>query len=179
MNNNIKKICVLATALATSLVLCARPGPGGGPGGPGRGPSGPRRAPMHRGGGPIRGGAPIHGGGGGGHHHHNHHHHGGTGAAIGAGILGGIIGAAIHDAVTPEPAVVETAPVVQPVVVTPAQQVVVTPTPAVTTGHYETRVQSVWVPDRYVDQTTPQGTTIRVFQAGHYEQQSTQEWVTP
>ena len=72
---------------------------------------------------------------------------------------------------TPEPAVVETTPVVQPVVVTP--------TPAVTTGHYETRVQNVWVPDRYVDQTTPQGTTIRVFQAGHYEQQSTQVWVTP
>lgn len=153
MNNNIKKICVLTLALATSFALCARPGPGRGFGGPHRPP------PMHHGG----------------HHHHHHHHHGGY--AIGAGILGaGLVASAIYDATHPRPVIVESAPVV----VTPAvQPVVVTPAPVVTTGHYETQVQNVWVEGRYIDQTTPQGTIVRVWQPGHYEQQSTQVWVSP
>ena len=161
MNNNIRKICVLTLALATSLALCARPGPGRGPGGPGRGGFGGPRGP-----------APMHHGG---HHHHHHHHHGGV--AIGAGILGaGLVASAIYDATHPRTVVVESAPVV----VTPAvQPVVVTPAPVVTTGHYETQVQNVWVEGRYIDQTTPQGTIVRVWQPGHYEQQSTQVWVSP
>ena len=163
MNNNIRKICVLTLALATSLALCARPGPGRGPGGPGRGGFGGPRGP-----------APMHHGG---HHHHHHHHHRGTGVAIGAGILGaGLVASAIYDATHPRTVVVESAPVV----VTPAvQPVVVTPAPVVTTGHYETQVQNVWVEGRYIDQTTPQGTIVRVWQPGHYEQQSTQVWVSP
>ena len=67
-----------------------------------------------------------------------------------------------------------------PVVVAPQPQVVVqTPPPVVATGHYETRVQNVWVEGRYVDQTTPQGAIVRTWQPGHYEQQQTQVWVTP
>ena len=159
MNNNIKRFFVLTMALSVSLALCARPGPGGGP-----------RGGFH--GGP-RGGAPMHHGG----HHHHHHHHRGTGFAVGAGILGaGLVASAIYDATHPRPVIVESAPVV----VTPAvQPVVVTPAPVVTTGHYETHVQNVWVEGRYIDQTTPQGTIVRVWQPGHYEQQSTQVWVSP
>ena len=115
---------------------------------------------------------------------HHHHHHRGTGFAIGAGILGaGLLASTIYDATHPRPYVVEPAPVVvtpAPVVVAPQPQVVVqTPPPAVVTGHYETRVQNVWVEGRYIDQTTPQGTIVRTWQPGHYEQQQTQVWVTP
>ena len=115
--------------------------------------------------------------------HHHHHHHHGTGFAIGAGILGaGLLASTIYDATHPAP-VVAPAPVVvtpAPVVVAPQPQVVVqTPPPAVVTGHYETRVQNVWVEGRYVDQTTPQGAVVRTWQPGHYEQQQTQVWVTP
>ena len=117
------------------------------------------------------------------HHHPHHHHHGGAGLAIGAGVLGaGLLASAIYDATHPRPYVAP-APVVvtpAPVVVAPQPQVVVqTPAPVVTTGHYETRVQNVWVEGRYIDQTTPQGTIVRTWQPGHYEQQQTQVWVTP
>ena len=115
--------------------------------------------------------------------HHHHHHHRGTGFAIGAGILGaGLLASTIYDATHPRPYVAP-APVVvtpAPVVVAPQPQVVVqTPPPVVATGHYETRVQNVWVEGRYVDQTTPQGAVVRTWQPGHYEQQQTQVWVTP
>ena len=118
--------------------------------------------------------------------HHHHHHHRGTGFAIGAGILGaGLLASTIYDAThpVPPPAVVAPAPVVvtpAPVVVAPQPQVVVqTPPPVVATGHYETRVQNVWVEGRYIDQSTPQGSVVRTWQPGHYEQQQTQVWVTP
>ena len=114
---------------------------------------------------------------------HHHHHHHGTGFAIGAGILGaGLLASTTYDATHPRPYVAP-APVVvtpAPVVVAPQPQVVVqTPPPVVATGHYETRVQNVWVEGRYVDQTTPQGAVVRTWQPGHYEQQQTQVWVTP
>ena len=114
---------------------------------------------------------------------HHHHHHHGTGFAIGAGILGaGLLASSIYDATHPRPYVAP-APVVvtpAPVVVAPQPQVVVqTPPPVVATGHYETRVQNVWVEGRYIDQTTPQGAVVRTWQPGHYEQQQTQVWVTP
>ena len=118
--------------------------------------------------------------------HHHHHHHGGhhhhrhsKAWGIGAGILGaGLIASTIYNATHPTPVVVA-----QPTVVTPAP-VVVTPAPVVVqqpvaTGHYETRVQNVWVEGRYIDQQTPQGATVRTWQPGHYEQQQTQVWVTP
>ena len=113
----------------------------------------------------------------------HHHHHHGTGFAIGAGILGaGLLASTIYDATHPRPYVAP-APVVvtpAPVVVAPQPQVVVqTPPPVVATGHYETRMQNVWVEGRYIDQTTPQGAVVRTWQPGHYEQQQTQVWVTP
>ena len=117
---------------------------------------------------------------------HHHHHHHSTGFAIGAGILGaGLLASTIYDAThpVPPPPVVAPAPVVvtpAPVVVAPQPQVIVqTPAPVVSTGHYETRVQNVWVEGRYIDQTTPQGAVVRTWQPGHYEQQQTQVWVTP
>ena len=105
-------------------------------------------------------------------YHHHHHHHG---AAVAAGILGArLLGAAGADADTrPDPAVVR-----PPVVVAPQPQVVVqTPPPVVATGHYETRVQNVWVEGRYIDQVAANGAVIRTWQPGHYEQQTTQVWV--
>ena len=108
--------------------------------------------------------------------HHHHHHHG---AAVGAGILGaGILGAAIIEAATrPDTVVVQ-----QPVVAAPAPVIVQQPTvvaapTVVTTGHYETRVQNVWVEGRYIDQVTANGAVVRTWQPGHYEQQTTQVWV--
>ena len=108
--------------------------------------------------------------------HHHHHHHSKT-HAIGAGILGaGLIASTIYNATRPSTVVVT-----QPAVVTPAP-VVVAPAPVVVqqpvaTGHYETRVQNVWVEGRYVDQVGANGVVVRVWQPGHYEQRSTQVWV--
>ena len=89
-----------------------------------------------------------------------------------------MIGGALYDAVTypryygygyggvvvaPTPTVVTTPPVVvqqQPVVVQqPAPVVVQQPV-----------AQNVWVEGRYVDQVQANGTVIRVWQPGHYEQ---------
>ena len=110
--------------------------------------------------------------------HHHHHHHHSKAHAIGAGVLGaGLIASTIYNATRPSTVVVT-----QPAVVTPAP-VVVAPAPVVVqqpvaTGHYETRVQNVWVEGRYVDQVV-NGVVQRVWQPGHYEQQQTQVWVTP
>ena len=116
---------------------------------------------------------------------HHHHHKHSKALGIGAGILGaGLIASTIYDATRPapvvvaQPAVVAPAPVVvapAPVVVTPAPVVVQQP---VATGHYETRVEKVWVEGRYVDQVV-NGVVQRVWQPGHYEERQTQVWVTP
>ena len=117
------------------------------------------RGPVHRG--PIP--PPIYSS-----HHHHHHHHG-SGGAIAAGIVGGaLLGGLVASAVsTPAPAVVTPAPVVvqQPVVVTPAPVVVQQPV-------YQT--QNVWVEGRYVDTVQPNGTVLRTWQPGHYEQRTIQ-----
>ncbi len=114
----------------------------------------------------------------------HHHHHHSRGFAVGAGILGaGLLASTIYDATHPRPVVVAPQPVYvqqptviqQPVVV--QQQPVVVQQPVVQTGHYETRVQNVWVEGRYIDQQTPNGAIVRTWQPGHYEQQSTQVWV--
>ena len=110
--------------------------------------------------------------------HHHHHHHHSKAHAVGAGILGaGIIASTIYNATRPSTVVVT-----QPTVVTPAP-VVVAPAPVVVqqpvaTGHYETRIQTVWVEGRYGDQGV-NGVVQRVWQPGHYEKQQTQVWVTP
>lgn len=80
-----------------------------------------------------------------------------------SGLVGGLVGGAIASAIAePAPVVVQQpAPVVvqQPVV----QQVVQQPV---------TQVQSVWVEGQYVNQLQPDGSTVRVWNPGHYEQRS-------
>jgi len=121
-------------------------------------------------------------------YHHHHHHHRGTGFAIGAGILGaGLLASAVYDATHPRPYVVPAAPVVvtpppQVVVQQPAPVVVQQPAPVIVqqpAPRYETRMQNVWVEGQYIDQQTPQGTVVRTWQPGHYEQRPTQVLVTP
>ncbi len=103
--------------------------------------------------------------------HGGHHlrHHGG----IAAGIIGGaIVGGLLYDALRPAPVVVSQPTVVvpQPVVVQPpvvVQQPVIVQQPAQPVY----QVQNVWVAGRYVDQVQSNGTVVRVWQPGHYEQQ--------
>ena len=119
----------------------------------------------------------------GGFHHgppprHHHHHHGATAIGVGAGILGaGILASTIYDATHPRPVVVAPAPVVTPAPVVVQQPVVVQPTVVQPVGHYETRVQNVWVEGRYIDQPGANGVLVRTWQPGHYEQQTTQVYV--
>ena len=146
-----KKIIALAVALAAASTLFARPGPGG-------------FRPGHGGFRPVP--VPV------GHHHH-HHHSGGAIAAgvVGGAILGGLVASAVSTpapvVVTPAPTVVTPAPVVvqQPVVVQSAPVVVQQPV-------YQT--QNVWVEGRYVDTVQPNGTVLRTWQPGHYEQRTIQ-----
>lgn len=123
-------------------------------------------------GGYHHGGYRHHGG-----YHHSHHHGGYWGRGgrhFWPGFVGGVVGGIVYDAVTtypretvvvhPTPTVVTTPVVVQPAptVVQPTQ-VVVQPPPV-------TQTRNVWVEGRYVDQVQANGTVIRVWQPGHYEQ---------
>ena len=147
-----KKILMFSLVCVAALCVSARPGP-------------------------MRGPGPI-----GGHHHHHHHHRGGAAFGIGAGILGaGLVASTIYEATHPRPVVVAPAPVITPAPVVVAQPAVVASAPVVVqqpVGHYETRVQNVWVEGRYIDQSY-NGVIQRVWQPGHYEQQQTQVWVAP
>ena len=104
---------------------------------------------------------------GGGYHHHHHcgWSAGDFWAGAGVGLVGGLIGAAVYDAVRPTPprVVVQPQPVVvqQPVVVPAQQPVVQQVAPQAAT--------SVWVEGRYIDQVQPNGSTVRVWSPGHYE----------
>jgi len=120
-----------------------------------------------------------------------HHHHGGSAWGRGGrnfwpgfvgGVVGGVLSGGIHrpppppryyystPVVTPAPVVVTTPVVAAPVVATPVVTTpVVTPAPVVAPAPvYQT--QNVWVEGRYVDQVQANGTTVRVWQPGHYEQ---------
>jgi len=96
-------------------------------------------------------------------HHHHHHSAWGRGGrhfwpGFVGGVVGGVVGGALYDTVvTPAPVVVTT-------------PTVVTTTPVVATT--VSTVQNVWVEGRYVDQVQPNGTVIRVWQPGHYEQRT-------
>ena len=106
---------------------------------------------------------PYHHGWHGGPHYYHHHHHsywGHGGCHFWPGFVGGVVGGVIGSAIVPpyrETVVVQPAATVvtQPVVV---QQPVVQP------------VQNVWVEGRYVDQVQANGSVVRVWQPGHYEQ---------
>jgi len=143
MNNKMKITMVMAAAAVMCMGTCFARGHGGP-----RGGFGPRV--MH---GPS-------------HHHHHYSAWGRGGRNFWPGFVGGVVGGIVSDAIVrPAPVVVSPAPVVvsQPVVVT--QPVVA---PVVATPVYAT--QSVWVEGRYMDQVQPNGTVLRVWQPGHYEQ---------
>lgn len=97
---------------------------------------------------------------------HHHHHHGSAwgrgGRNFWPGFVGGVVGGIVADAVVSRP--VTTVVTTPTIVTTPT----VVTTPVVTTPVYTT--QNVWVEGRYVDQVQPNGTVIRVWQPGHYEQ---------
>ena len=104
------------------------------------------------------------------HVHHHGGHWGRGGRHFWPGFVGGVVGGAIVGAsfsrpvVVAQPAVVVAQPTVvaaQPVVV--QQQVVAAPV---------AQVQNVWVEGRYVDQLQPNGTVLRVWSPGHYEQRT-------
>lgn len=114
-------------------------------------------------------------------HPHHRHHHGSVAWGVGAGVLGaGLIANAIYNSTRPQTVVVSQPTVVTPVptVVAPAPTVVTQPAVVVQpSGHYEDRVQNVWVEGRYIDQISANGTVVRTWQPGHYEQQTTRVWV--
>ena len=124
----------------------------------------------------------------GGYHHrgwhggyHHHHYHGGYWGPGGryfwpgfvGGVVGGVVGTTLARPYYSETVVVQPTPTVvpQPVVVQqPAvvtQPVVVQP-PTVVQQPVVQR-QPVWVEGRYVDQVQANGSTVRVWQPGHYE----------
>ena len=94
---------------------------------------------------------------------HHHYHHGGP-RHFWSGVAGAVVGGLVYDAVTaPYRSTVVVSPtVVSPTVVT---QPVVVQQPVTT-------VQNVWVEGRYVDQVQANGSVIRVWQPGHYEQRT-------
>lgn len=117
--------------------------------------------------------APIHHFRHGGHWHHHGSYWGRGGCHFWPGFVGGIVGGALassiveHNTVVIERPAVVAAPTVvtQPVIV--QQPVVQTVATAPVT-----QTQTVWVEGRYVDQVQANGSTIRVWQPGHYEQRS-------
>jgi len=155
-----KKVIVMFGVAA--VAVCAFAGPGGprscGPCGPG--PCRPCGPGWHPGPAPC-------------HYRPCHDYWGRGGRNFWPGFVGGVIGGAIASSVvTPTPVVVTqpvvTTPVVvtQPTVVTqPVVQQTVVTTPVTTT-------QSVWVEGRYVDTVQANGTVVRTWQPGHYEQQT-------
>ena len=99
---------------------------------------------------------------------YHHHYHGGYwgrgGCHFWPGFVGGVIGGAITSTIIAprETVVVQPTPTVvtQPVVV---QQ------PVVTQPVVVQQPQQVWIEGRYVDQVQANGSTVRVWQPGHYE----------
>lgn len=152
-----KKLILAVGAAALSVVAFA--GPHGGPGGRGPRP-GPRPGMMHHGPRPgIHPPPPP-------------RHHSGWGRGgreFWPGFVGGVVGGLAVGTIRPVPApVVTTTVVTSPTVVTTPTIVMTTPVVAAPV----TQVQNVWVEGRYVDQIQPNGSIIRVWQPGHYEQRT-------
>ena len=110
-----------------------------------------------------------------------HHYHGGYWGRGGCyfwpgfvgGAVGGVVGTTLVRPYYSETVVVQPAPTVltQPVVIQqPAvvQQPVVVQQPTVVQQPVVQR-QPVWVEGRYVDQVQANGSTVRIWQPGHYE----------
>ena len=160
MKMNKKLIVVVGTAV---LAIGAFAGPRGPHRGPGGFHHGPRPGGFHHG---PRPGGFHHGPRPGGFHRGPHHYHSwGRGGrhfwpGFAGGVIGGVVGGVIYDSLRP------TTYVTTPTIVT--TPTVVTTTPLVTAP--AATVQNVWVEGRYVDQVQANGTVIRVWQPGHYEQ---------
>lgn len=127
---------------------------------------------------------------GGCHHHHHGWHADDFWVGAGVGLVGGLVGAAVYNAVKPDPprvvvqpqpVVVQSQPIVvqQPVVVQQPAPVVVQQQPAPVVVQQQPvmvqqvappSVQTIWIPGRYVSQTQANGTVVQVWQPGHYEQ---------
>ena len=102
---------------------------------------------------------------GGCYHHHHGWHADAFWAGAGIGLAGGLIGAAVYNAVRPTSPTVVVQP--QPVVV--QQPVVVPAQPAVVQQVAPQAATTVWVEGRYIDQVQPNGSVTRVWNPGHYE----------
>ncbi len=144
------KKLVIAVIVAMCACVSAFARPHGGPRGGFHGGFGYRPMPVH--------------------HHHSHSFWGHGGRNFWPGFVGGVVGSALYSGYRyPSTVVYPTTTVVStPVVTTPVVTTPVVTTPVVTTPVYTT--QSVWVEGRYVDQVQANGTIIRVWQPGHYEQ---------
>ena len=116
----------------------------------------------------------------GGYHHrwhggYHHHYHGGCWGrgcryfwpGFVGGVVGGVVGSTLVRPYYSETVVVQPTPTVvtQPVVV---QQPAVVTQPVVIQQPAVQR-QPVWVEGRYVDQVQANGSTVRIWQPGHYE----------
>ena len=117
---------------------------------------------------------PIHHGWHGGYHHYHHHHGywGPGGRYFWPGFVGGVVGGVVGTSLV-RPYYTDTGVIEQPattVVTTPTvvQQPVVVQQPTVVQQPVVQR-QPVWVEGRYVDQVQANGSTVRVWQPGHYE----------
>ena len=101
-------------------------------------------------------------------HHAGYYHHGSFwgrgGSHFWPGFVGGVVGAAVVNAVA-QPTVVVTTPAVVTTPQVVAPQVVTTP---VVTQPVVTQPVQVWVPGQWVYTTGPYG-TVRTWQPGHYE----------
>ena len=133
----------LIVAVGTAvLAIGAFAGPHGFHGGHGGFRGGPRPGGFHHGPRPV-----MHHG----FHHGPHHYHSGWGRGgrhFWPGFVGGVVGGLVYNSIRP---------------------VTYVTTPTVVTAPAAT-VQNVWVEGRYVDQVQANGTVIRVWQPGHYEQ---------
>lgn len=134
------KKLIIGLTLVLTTVTFARPG------GPGPGFNrGPHRGPTpHHINPPSRGGNWGHGG-----------------RNFWPGFVGGVVGGIVGTTIV-NPPVVTPAPVVvtpTPVVITPKPPVIITPPPP----------RKVWVEGRYINQVQPNGSVVRIWQAGHWE----------
>ena len=116
--------------------------------------------------------------------HYHHHYHGGWwgpgGCHFWPGFVGGVVGGAIGSAIVNRETVVvqpTTTVVTQPIMTQPVvvQQPVVTQPvvvqqPVVQQPVVVQQPTTVWVEGRYVDQMQANGSVVRVWQPGHYEQ---------
>ena len=159
MKKNMLNKAIVAGLACIAVCGVALAGPHGGPHGGPRGGFrggphhfGPPRGGWHRGPGPgFRPPPPVF-------RHHHHSFWGRGGRHFWPGFVGGVVGGLVYDAITPAPVVVTT-----PVVTTPVVAAPVVAAPVYTT-------QNVWVPGCYVNQVLANGTVVRVWQPGHYEQ---------